>query len=245
MLAGAWKPSDVSAFVELHIEQGPVLERRHADIGVVTAISGIERVVAAFTGRADHDGTMPMADRRDALTAAAQAILAVEQLGCSAPDSVATVGNIQTAPGALNIVPESARIWAELRSPSPAWLGTARRRIVDDIADLARRRGVEVELDWLNDQDPVPTTPAVQDVIGTAAQAAGHRWVSIVSGAGHDAAHMAALAPTGMIFVPSRDGRSHCPEEWTDLDQIAVGVHTLAATLVSLDGNPHLETSAP
>jgi N-carbamoyl-L-amino-acid hydrolase len=240
MLRARWRPDDVAAFVELHIEQGPVLQRRQADIGVVTAIAGIERVMAAFTGRADHAGTMPMTDRRDALAAAAQAILTVEQIGCGEPDAVATVGDLKTAPGALNIVPESARIWAELRSPSQAWLGTARKRVVQDIADLAQARGVEVELDWLNDQDPVPTTLGVQDVIAAASQSLGQRWTSIVSGAGHDAAHLAALAPMGMIFVPSRDGRSHCPEEWTDLDQIGAGVHALAATMVSLDGNPHL-----
>jgi len=95
-------------------------------------------------------------------------------------------------------------------------------------------------LDWLNDQDPVPTTVGVQDVIAAAGQSLGRRWTSIISSAGHDAAHMARLAPMGMIFVPSRDGRSHCPEEWTDLDQIGTGVHTLVATIVSLGGNPRL-----
>jgi len=236
MLSGAWQKGSVDAFVELHIEQGPVLERSGTQLGVVTAIAGIERVVATFLGRADHAGTASMTDRRDALTAAAEAILTVEQIGCTGESSVATTGSLEVEPGAMNVVPSLARMWTELRSPSAEWLGSARRQVLDQIAALARRRDIEVDLQWLNDQDPVPTATSVQDVVASAASALGHSWQAMPSGAGHDAAHMATLAPTGMIFVPSRDGRSHCPEEWTDFDDVGIGVHALTATLLELDG---------
>jgi acetylornithine deacetylase/succinyl-diaminopimelate desuccinylase-like protein len=107
--------------------------------------------------------------------------------------------------------------------------------VLDRIAALAERRGVEVDLQWLTDQDPVPTAASVQDVIANSSNALGYSWQSLPSGAGHDAAHLATLAPTGMIFVPSKDGRSHCPEEWTDFSEVGVGVHALTATILELD----------
>lgn len=235
MLDNQWVPGQLSGFVELHIEQGPVLERTGTQIGVVTSIAGIERVIATFLGRADHAGTASMQDRRDALAAAAEAILAVEQIGCTGIDSVATVGTLEVEPGVMNVIPSLARIWTEMRSPSAEWLGTARLQVLDQITDLAERRGIRVDLQWLTDQDPVPTAVPVQDVIATTADTLGYSWRALPSGAGHDAAHMAVLAPTGMIFVPSVDGRSHCPEEWTDIIDIAAGVHALATTLLSLD----------
>ncbi|GAB3600158.1 M20 family metallo-hydrolase [Microbacterium tumbae] len=235
MLAASRSAVRLAGFVELHIEQGPVLERTGAQLGVVTAIAGIERVLATFLGRADHAGTAAMADRKDALVAAAEAVLAVEQIGCSGENSVATVGAIHVEPGALNVVPSLARLWTELRSPSGDWLGTARRNIMEQFVAVAERRGIAVDLQWLNDQDPVPTAAAVQDTIANAGSTLGYSWRALPSGAGHDAAHIASVAPTGMIFVPSRDGRSHCPEEWTDLDDIARGAHALAATLVAMD----------
>lgn len=235
MLNSAWAKNSLDAFVELHIEQGPVLERSGTQLGVVTTIAGIERVLATFVGRPDHAGTAAMADRKDALVAAAEAILLVEQIGCSGEHSVATVGSIDVEPGALNVVPSLARLWTELRSPSSEWLGIARRQLLSEFDAVAARRGIELDLEWLNDQDPVPTHKSVQDVVAGAGDMLGYSWRSMPSGAGHDAAHIATMTPTGMIFVPSRDGRSHCPEEWTDIADIGVGVHTLAATLLQLD----------
>jgi N-carbamoyl-L-amino-acid hydrolase len=235
MLAASQSAVRLTGFVELHVEQGPVLERSGTQLGVVTAIAGIERVLATFLGRADHAGTAAMADRKDALVAAAEAVLAVEQIGCSGENSVATVGALHVEPGALNVVPSLARIWTELRSPSGEWLGTARKSLLDQFVAVAERRGITVDLQWLNDQDPVHTAAAVQDTIADAGSTLGYSWRALPSGAGHDAAHIASIAPTGMIFVPSRDGRSHCPEEWTDLDDIVRGTHALAATLVAMD----------
>lgn len=241
-LGQSWRPGSVHGYVELHIEQGPLLERIGKPIGVVTAIAGIDRLLASFTGRADHAGTMPMDGRKDALTAAAESILAIEREACGAPiHGVSTTGRIESSPGAFNIVPDSARIWAEMRSTDSDWLHGAKRRITENIAVAAEQRGVESLLEWLTDQDPVAADDAVQDHIANAATRLGLEWEAVPSGAGHDAAHIAHIAPMGMIFVPSVAGRSHVPEELTDIDDIVQGVHVLASTLVQLDGAGTLE----
>ncbi|MGI8868344.1 MAG: M20 family metallo-hydrolase [Mycobacteriales bacterium] len=235
----AWTGGGVHAFVELHVEQGPLLERAGKSVGVVTAIAGIERLLATFRGRADHAGTMPMGERHDALAAAADAILTVEREGCGAPvHGVSTTGRIESVPGAFNVVPSEARIWAEMRSIDEQWLLGAKRRIADQIFERAAQRGVEAAVEWLNDQPPVAATASVQDVIGRAADDIGISWLPVPSGAGHDAAHLAHLGPMGMIFIPSTGGRSHCPEEWTEATHIADGVHALLATLLRLDVSP-------
>ena len=231
-----WGNSVLRGYVELHVEQGPTLERTGSRIGVVTAIAGIERLMASFRGRADHAGTMPMAGRQDALIAAAEAILAIEREGCGAPvHGVSTTGKIESSPGSFNVVPDQARIWAEMRSVDPEWLHGAKGRIAAEIARGAAERGVETAIDWLNDQDPVPTTQSVQDRIAVVADDLGVAWEAIPSGAGHDAAHLAGLGPMGMIFIPSVGGRSHVPEEFTELDDVALGVEVLANTLVCMD----------
>jgi len=177
-----------------------------------------------------------MTERRDALAAAAQAVLTIERTACGAPvHAVSTTGRIESLPGALNVVPEQARLWAELRSVDAGWLSGVKGALAGQIATEAAARGVEAATEWLTDQGPVPTTPSIQDQIAHTADELGIRWTPIPSGAGHDAAHMTPLGPLGMIFIPSRGGRSHVPEEWTDLAQIALGVHVLAATLTTLD----------
>lgn len=238
-LAQAWAPGSLHGYVELHVEQGPVLQASGTSIGVVTAIAGIERLFARFTGRADHAGTMPMTMRHDALAAAAASVVAIEREGCGAPvHGVSTVGRFESGPGAFNVVPDEARVWAEMRSTEGEWLTGARRRVVDAIGAEASQRGVDLVVEWLNDQEPVRADPLVQDVIGTAADSLGLTWQAIPSGAGHDAAHLAHLGPMGMIFVPSIGGRSHCPEELSETRDIAEGIHVLAATLAQMDARP-------
>jgi N-carbamoyl-L-amino-acid hydrolase len=235
---GAWSPDALHGYVELHIEQGPLLERTGNQIGVVTAIAGIERLLATFSGRADHAGTMPMEGRHDALVAAAEAVLTIEREACGAPiHGVSTTGRIHSSPGAFNIVPDEARIWAEMRSIDAGWLHGAQRRVADRIASDADSRGVHSLIEWLNDQDPVPATQAVHDRIARSAGELGYSWEAVPSGAGHDAAHLARLAPMGMIFVPSIGGRSHVPEEETPIGDIVRGVHVLIATLLDMDAS--------
>ena len=235
-LNNAWQPGSFHAYIELHIEQGPQLERHNTQIGVVTAITGISRFIAQFSGRTDHAGTTPMDVRHDALMAAAASALTVERVTCGTPNhGVGTVGRMDAWPGALNVVPGRATLEAEFRSVDSDWLGVAQRDIAEQIAQEAHARGVEVDLEWLATMEAVPTVPAIRDEIANAAQTAGLTWEAIPSGAGHDAQHMAALGPMGMIFVPSVDGRSHCPEEFSHTSDIANGVRVLAATLARLD----------
>lgn len=235
-IAEAWRPGSLHGYVELHIEQGPLLERSGTAIGVVTAIAGIDRLLAKFHGRADHAGTTPMAGRQDALLAAAEAVLTIEREACGAPiHGVSTTGRIESSPGSFNIVPDDASIWAEMRSIDEEWLHGARRRVAEKIAADAAERGVTSMIEWLTDQDPVQTTPAVHDTIGAAADRLGLSWEAVPSGAGHDAAHLAHIAPMGMIFVPSIGGRSHVPEENTAIEDIGHGIHLLGTTLVALD----------
>ncbi|MEV0700088.1 M20 family metallo-hydrolase [Saccharopolyspora sp. NPDC050389] len=236
MLTPTWATRPLHGYLELHIEQGPTLEKRGVGIGIVTAIVGIERFLATFVGRSDHAGTRRMDDRRDALVAAAKTVLAVEREGCAAPgNAVATCGDLRVEPGAENVVPGRTHLTAEFRGEDQAWLSGVRGRIVEEIARHSAENGVEALIDWTADNPVVPTNPSVQNLTAVAADELGLSWMPMPSGAGHDAAHLAARCPAGMIFVPSRDGRSHCPEEWTDADQIATGVHLLAAGLVRMD----------
>ncbi|MFJ3710537.1 M20 family metallo-hydrolase [Streptomyces sp. NPDC090053] len=238
-LRQAWSPGDVHAYVELHVEQGALLETSGTSIGVVTAIAGIDRLLMRFAGRAGHAGTTRMADRHDALVSAAAAVLAVERAGCGAPvHGVATPGCIESGPESMGVITDRARLWAEIRSVDGSWLQGARRQIVDEVAGEAAKRGVEFDVEYLTDQDPVPTDALLQDVIGQSADRLGLSWQAVPSGAGHDAAHLARLGPMGMIFVPSEGGLSHCPEEFTAPADIEQGAHVLAGTLTALDQRP-------
>ncbi|WP_280396342.1 M20 family metallo-hydrolase [Nocardia brasiliensis] len=234
-LRARWNPDEMVAYVELHIEQGPLLEQHGRSVGLVTGIAGAQRFVASIHGRPDHSGNTPMARRRDALCAAAELALSVEEYAWDHPGGVATVGAITVTPGQSNVVPGTAELIGDMRSLDSAWL-TERQRDIDSAAgDLGRRRGVDVSIAWPSVTDPTLFTEPVQRVIGSVLRAGGHDPLPITSGAGHDAQEMAMLGPAGMIFVPSHDGRSHCPEEHTDLADLVIGVQALAETLVAFD----------
>ncbi len=239
-----WAAGKMHCFLELHIEQGPLLEQAGIPIGVVTGIVGIHRFLAGFEGQADHAGTTPMALRRDALLAAAEAALAIERLAAAgeagggvavagSPDAggVATAGRLEVRPGANNVVPAESELWAESRSPDDGWLAEFDRRIEAEVAAIGERRRMGSSLRRVSHEEPVLATDWVMDVFGRAAAVCSLDTLALPSGAGHDAAQMARLSPMGMIFVPSRDGRSHCPEEWTDLEQIGDGVAVLAEAI--------------
>jgi beta-ureidopropionase / N-carbamoyl-L-amino-acid hydrolase len=230
----AWADGVVKSFVELHIEQGLVLERTGVPIGVVSGIAGIERVQVTFTGQADHAGTTPMASRHDALCAAADAILAVERLA-SEGGGVGTVGRIESLPGALNVVPGHVDVWAEFRHTSASWLETTRRTFDEAAIAAGARRGIEVAVKSLSRTEPVVASAEVRTAMVEALSQLGLESVSLPSGAGHDTVQMARLGPVGVLFVPSAGGRSHCPEEWTSPEQLDAGVSALLATLLVLD----------
>ncbi|RNL48240.1 M20 family metallo-hydrolase [Arthrobacter oryzae] len=230
------RAAPLHAFIELHIEQGPTLEQRQLPLGIVTAITGIERLVATFMGSPDHAGTRPMYARKDAMVAAAEAVLSVRREGCGAPNhGVATTTRIESESRSPNVVPSLVRMTSEVRSVDSTWLSGVRGRLAEEILVNARNLGVDVEFDWSTDNTVVHAHSGIHDVAAAAADAIGIPWMPIPSGATHDAVHMAALAPMGMIFVPSKAGKSHCPEEWSDFADIATGVGALAQTLTRLD----------
>jgi N-carbamoyl-L-amino-acid hydrolase len=231
-LAQARWNADLHCYVELHIEQGPVLESARVPIGVVSGVAGIHRLLAHMVGQPDHAGTTPMDLRRDALAGAAEVTLAVERL---AAGGVATVGRLAIRPGALNVVPAEADLWAEARSADESWLDEFGLKVAAELEAIGARRQLGTALNWLSRQAPVPVTDWVAAAVGEAARLQGHEAVSLPSGAGHDASHMARLGPMGMVFVPSRAGRSHCPEEWTDVEDIGKGIAVLTGTVIICD----------
>lgn len=226
-----WR-SRPQCYLELHVEQGPVLEQAGVPVGVVTAIAGIHRALVRVVGRPDHAGTTPMDRRKDALLGAAEIALAVERL---ASGGVATTGRLETRPGANNVVPAEADLWVEARSAEQAWLEAFGGCLEEEVAVTGSSRGLRTSVEWISRVPPVPATGWVMDAIFEAARSRGVEPLQLASGAGHDASQMASLGPMGMIFVPSRDGRSHCPEEWTDIGELGQGIAVLAEAVKICD----------
>ena len=230
-------PRPLRAYLELHIEQGPQLEEEGLAVGVVEGIVAIGWSRLTLHGVQDHAGPTPMRIRHDALVAAAEVVAGVRgiarQLG---GDLVTTVGNLTVAPNIVNAIPGRVSLSIDMRDPRDATLDRARPLLDRVVAEACAREGVTYELEhyWR-----VPYTPfdrEVVDAVERAAGAAGARHRRILSGAGHDAQYMAAIGPAGMVFVPSRDGRSHCEEEFTAMDDIEYGANTLLGAALELAG---------
>lgn len=228
-------PARVLCHLELHIEQGAVMERQGLQVGVVTAIAAPSRGVARFLGQADHAGATPMGERTDALCAAAEMVLAVERLARSYQDMVGTVGFLQVHPNMVNVIPGRVEMNLEVRSISAEDLAMARHTLEQEAHAIAQRRGLQAEFAWLYCDEPVVIPQRVRQRLEETCQALGVRWGPIVSRASHDSARLAAIIPVGMLFVPSHKGLSHCPDEWTDFEQVAVGVTALAHAIVNID----------
>ena len=223
-------------YLELHIEQGGRLEKRGLTIGVVTAIVSITRAKLTFVGRANHAGTTMMEDRRDALWAAAELVGDV-RVAALAQDGelVGTVGFLQVAPGAPNIVPGEVRLVIELRSADEA----RNERVLADLLarahEHAARFGLELAVDAHRVGCAVPMAEEIQVALEHAANALGLRHARVASWAGHDASTFAAICPTGMVFVPSIGGISHAPDERTAWSDVTAGVKVLVATVYEMD----------
>lgn len=209
----ARKPGEVLAYLELHIEQGPVLQTANQPLGVVTSIASIQRLTATVTGEAGHAGTVPMPFRHDALAAAAEMVLAVEREAQAAPGLVGTVGRIEVAPGAVNVIPGTVTFTLDLRGPDDG----ARHALVDRVraalAEIAARRGVSLVLAGGYEEQATPCHPAIQLALSATIEAMGYQAIRLSSGAGHDAMAFERLCPTGMLFLRCKDGISHNPLE--------------------------------
>ncbi len=235
------KPGDIAAYLELHIEQGPVLYEEQIDIGVVEGIVGIRWWRVTWEGMANHAGTTPMDRRRDALLAAAQFIQAVHRIVTSEPGrQVGTVGQIEAYPGVPNVIPGRVVCSLELRDLDEAKIQRLYTVIEKEAQAIARSSGVTVRFEPINVNKPAPTDSRVRDVIEAAAQDLGLSTKRMPSGAGHDAQDMTRLGPTGMIFIPSVDGISHAPKEYSHAKDVTNGANVLLHALLRLDEAPWL-----
>jgi allantoate deiminase len=225
----------IRAFVELHVEQGGVLEAAALDIGAVTAIAGLVQRTVTFLGDANHAGATPMDLRRDALLAAAEWALGIERAARDlGGGTVGTVGKLTVEPGGKNIIPGRVDAICDLRAPTPALLSAIDDYVVSSLHGIGEKRQVELEQQLLQRVEPGPMHELAISAVERGAVAAGLRSRRMPSGAIHDALHMAEIAPTSMIFVPSIGGKSHCPTEATDPRHLAQGVAVLAHTLAIL-----------
>ncbi|MEZ5102688.1 MAG: M20 family metallo-hydrolase [Thermoleophilia bacterium] len=233
----AHRPAGVlAAYVELHIEQGPILERDGLDAGVVTGIVAIRRLLISLAGKASHSGTTPIDVRRDALPAAAEVVLATERESRAAPgELLATVGWLRVEPNAPNIVPGRVELVVEARSLDPA----RRDAALDAIAATARAAGearrLDVDVRHLSEVPAVVCDPRIVAALEAGCAEVGATSRRLTSGAGHDASQVSHVAPVGMLFAPSRDGLSHHADEWTSPEQCALAADALLAGVRALD----------
>ena len=204
---------DVAAYVEVHIEQGPVLEAEDLPVGVVTSIAGAVRLRVEVIGRAGHAGTVPMHLRRDALAAASEAVIAVERVCLETPGTVGTVGMLRTVSGAVNVIPGVVEFTVDVRGESDERRQDALERIEEVFAEIASRRGVHFDCVPTHETGARQCSPWLMRRLGEAVEAEGFTVRKLPSGAGHDAMAMAHLTDIGMLFVRCKDGISHHPAE--------------------------------
>jgi N-carbamoyl-L-amino-acid hydrolase len=231
------KPGDLLAFVELHIEQGAILYEAGTDIGVVEGIVGIRWWDVTIDGFANHAGTTPMNRRQDAMVAAAELTLAINRIATSMEGSqVATVGRIYAEPGAPNVIPGRVVMSLEIRDLSGAKIQAVFDAIGEEAKEIATARQTQIAFDEIDvASPPAPTDSGLRRIISNSADSLGLSYKRMPSGAGHDAQDMTLIAPTGMIFVPSKDGVSHSPEEFTSAEDMANGGNVLLRTVLALD----------
>ncbi len=235
LLAARRDPGSLAGYLELHIEQGPVLERAGTDIGIVTGISGASSFRVVFEGEARHAGTTPMDARHDAALGAAAFVLAVrETVTRDFPGCVATVGDIATEPGSFNVIPGTARLRLECRSLDTAERDALGQALSQRASAEAAAWGLDVTVDPVGRSEPAPTDERVRAALATAAITLGLTTMEVVSGAGHDAQALAAVTPSGMVFVPSVGGVSHDPAEYTAWEDCVNGANVLLGATVRL-----------
>ena len=232
----ARKPGDLAAYFELHIEQGPTLYQTGTPIGVVTGITGRAVLEVEITGEANHAGTTPMPDRHDALVSASRLVLEVQRLaGELEICRVATTGTVQAHPNAVNVIPGSVSIGLEFRDLDMDALEAAETELRRFATQVATEDGVDVEVHRQRATPSVPILSRMQDLVQEAAGRCGLAWERLPSGAGHDAQAMAAITEVAMIFVPSVDGISHAPKEFSTPEDCANGAQVLLELLLLAD----------
>jgi allantoate deiminase len=228
------KRDNLLGYVELHIEQGPVLEANDEVLGVVSAIVGLSRGRMTITGKAGHAGTTPMDLRKDALTAAAEIVLALEKLGRETDDLVATVGNLTVSPGAGNVIPGKASFVYDIRSPRDSVRVKALALAMGRAREIAEERGVAIDIVMTGATPAASSDPALVEALSGAIARQGGTPRQLVSGAGHDAMIFRNVCPQAMLFVRSKDGLSHHPDEFTTAEDIGKAAQALYDAVLAL-----------
>jgi beta-ureidopropionase / N-carbamoyl-L-amino-acid hydrolase len=228
--------ADVAAFVELHVEQGAVLERSQRQIGVVQGVVGMLRQAISITGQANHAGTTPMEGRQDALVAAAEVVLFVKAIALKMPSlPVATVGFLTVAPNAVNIVPGQVDLTVDMRDLSQTCLDEMKDLLDRELAAIALRTNTQITISPILVVEPTPAAAIVQGAIEATCQQLDLSYCHMPSRAGHDSLEIGRFTDMGMIFVPSQAGVSHSMEEYTSPEQCTAGANVLLNTLLRLD----------
>ncbi|SFL23574.1 allantoate deiminase [Halanaerobium salsuginis] len=226
------RSEDLKAFIELHIEQGPILESEGQDVGLVEFVVGINEFKVKLSGRPDHAGTTPMTMRQDALLTASQTIAHLKDLALTVgSETVATCGQLTVKPGAANIVPAAVEFTIDLRSKSAEALAEIKTKFIQLLKNTAAANDVSWELEEMLQVEPVELSAEIRKNFAQLAAEHDISYRRMTSGAGHDAMIMAALTEVGLIFVPSHNGRSHCPEEWTDYADLQKGIELIYHTV--------------
>jgi beta-ureidopropionase / N-carbamoyl-L-amino-acid hydrolase len=237
--------SDIAAYLELHIEQGVVLESKHVDVGVVTGIVGIARLEVVFQGAADHAGTTPMTLRRDAAVAAARSMAFAAERATALSVAgrghfVATTGIVGIEPNAANVVPGHARIVFDIRAEDLELSHGFIAELNKSTGAIAKECRVErTRFALLSDVAPVACDTQLEDALARSAARLGLSVLRLASGAGHDAAFVAGIAPSAMLFIPCRGGKSHAPDEWAEPSALAAGASVLLETVRLIDQETH------
>lgn len=227
--------TDIKSYVELHIEQGPILEREHASIGVVESIVGLGELEIGITGEAGHAGTTPMQLRRDALAGAARIVLGVNEIAREIDrTAVATVGSVAAFPGASNVVPGHAVITVDFRDTSIHGMRLLEKKIITFSKLLGNQYNLQISVRQKNLTKPTKMSRNITRIIEESSRSLGLSYKRMPSGAGHDCQNIANITKTGMIFVPSHGGMSHVPQEYTRPEQLEAGANTLMQTLLRL-----------
>ena len=234
MTEDRWRGGDLIGYVETHIEQGPVLEARLLPVGVVTAIAGQNRYAVTLRGESGHAGTVPMNGRRDALTAAAEIVLAVEEAAVGRAGLVATVGKLDVYPGATNVIPGQVDLSLDVRHPDDSIRIETCARILERAEDIGVQRNVSVAVKPLAENAAVPCSPHLSDLMARAVEDAGLEVLRLPSGAGHDGVVISTLTEFAMLFVRCKGGVSHHPAESVTVGDVQIAIDVLGHFLERL-----------
>ncbi|WP_254544751.1 Zn-dependent hydrolase [Halomarina pelagica] len=229
--------ADAAAFIEMHVEQGPILDRSDTAVGIVETVAGITHHRVTFEGEADHAGNTPMAMRRDAYVGAAEFALELERTArrhAETSNTVGTVGKSKVTPNGTNVIPGRVELGVDIRDTDDEHLHETVSSAREHARAIASKRELSHQWQSLLEVTPTELSPDISNRLVEAVQNCGHTYRRMLSGAGHDAMNVAAVAPAGMLFVPSRDGISHSPEEYTSPEDVYMGTRVLEAALREL-----------